>query len=274
MAFTMTVTTAWTVTGIGAGPSPLIIHVPHSGTWIPDDVRSQLLLDDSELGDEMAKMTDWQTDRMALDALAMTDTPATVFTNRASRLVVDPERFVGDAESMSAVGMGPVYHSTSALGPLRRLDPEHDVRMLDRWFFPYAEAFAKEVDQLLARHGSAVIVDLHSFPKLPLPYEADPTARRPGICLGSDLEHTPDDLRDLALGSFAGVPGGTALDTPFAGTYVPLKHLGRDRRVRSIMIEVRRDLYQTEPAGPLHDGYNDIVTLLGDFLLATVTLGA
>jgi hypothetical protein len=64
------------------------------------------------------------------------------------------------------------------------------------------------------------------------------------------------------------------LDTPFAGTYVPLKHLGRDRRVRSIMIEVRRDLYQTEPAGPLHDGYNDIVTLLGDFLLATVTLGA
>ena len=270
----MTVATAWTVTGIGARSSPLIIHVPHSGTWIPDDVRSQLLLDDSELDDEIAKMTDWQTDRMALDALAETDTPATVFTNRASRLVVDPERFVGDAEPMSGVGMGPVYHSTSALGPLRRLDPENDVQMLDRWFHPYAEAFAEEVDRVLARHGSAVIVDLHSFPKLPLPYEADPTVRRPGICVGTDPQHTPDDLRYVALGSFAGVPGGTALDTPFAGTYVPLKHLDRDRRVRSIMIEVRRDLYQTEPGGPLHDGYNDMVTLLGDFLSAAVALGA
>src|SRR5664280_1350995 len=113
---------SWTTTHVGSGSSPVIIHVPHSGTWIPDSERSDLLLDKSGLDDELAKMTDWFTGRMALDALAWADASGTVFVNKASRLLVDPERFLGDDEPMRAVGMGPVYLATSGRGVLRTPD--------------------------------------------------------------------------------------------------------------------------------------------------------
>jgi N-formylglutamate amidohydrolase len=45
--------------------------------------------------------------------------------------------------------------------------------------------------------------------------------------------------------------GGTGLDSPFAGTYVPLAYHGRDPRVSALMIEIRRDVYMAEPGGPV-----------------------
>jgi N-formylglutamate amidohydrolase len=40
-----------------------------------------------------------------------------------------------------------------------------------------------------------------------------------------------------------------AFDQPYAGCLVPLHYYQKDARVRSIMIEVRRDLYMDETSG-------------------------
>jgi N-formylglutamate amidohydrolase len=45
----------------------------------------------------------------------------------------------------------------------------------------------------------------------------------------------------------------TAVDTPFAGTFVPTRHLG-DRRITSVMLEFRRDTYLDERTAVFHDG--------------------
>jgi hypothetical protein len=82
--------------------------------------------------------------------------------------------------------------------------------------------------------------------------------------------HTPANLTDAAHAAFAGVAGGVVNDSPFAGTYVPLAHWRRTPQVRSIMIEVRRDLYQSEPGGPLHSGYDPVMRRLGYFLSRAV----
>jgi N-formylglutamate deformylase len=44
------------------------------------------------------------------------------------------------------------------------------------------------------------------------------------------------------------------VNEPFAGAYIPLRHLGRDSRVTSVMVELRRDTYlrddgSLDPAG-------------------------
>ncbi len=252
----------WNITDVGKGSSPLLVHVPHPSTWVPDAERSDLLLDDEALEAELRLLTDWYTDRIAFDALASADVSAVVFANRASRLLIDPERFLGNDEPMLEVGMGAVYQSTSCRQPLRLPDPDRDQQLLDRWFHPYAEAFTDLIDQTLAEHGRAVVLDLHSFPSRPLPYELDQTARRPCICIGTDPFHTPPAMVHEATMVFENAGWDVAENTPFGGSYVPLKHLGRTREVTSMMIEIRRDIYQVEPGGPVHDGLGEVVERL------------
>ncbi len=260
----------WKVTDVGEGSSPLVVHVPHSSTWLPDDERTGLLLDDAALDAELRLMTDWHTDRIALDALNAKGLSGKVFVNNVSRLVVDPERFLDETEPMETIGMGAVYRLSSDLSPLRRPDPVERKRLLDAYFFPYARAFTGLVDQTLTDFGEVVIVDLHTFPSSALPYEVDQGALRPGICVGTDAYHTSADLIEAAFDAFAGMPGGVAEDAPFSGTYIPLKHWRRTPAVRSMMIEVRRDLVQAEPGGPVHEGYDEVVERMGGFLRTLV----
>jgi len=44
-----------------AGSIPLVVHVPHSSTLIPPDIRQILCLDDYELQRELLCMTDGYT---------------------------------------------------------------------------------------------------------------------------------------------------------------------------------------------------------------------
>ncbi len=167
---------------------------------------------------------------------------------------------------MTSVGMGAIYTATSHRQPLRQPDPAAERRLMERWFHPYAAAFTQVVDAILANHGRAIIVDLHSFPSDALPYELDQLASRPGICIGTDQFHTPPALIAAARHAFAGLRGGVGLNTPFAGSYVPLRHWCKTARVSSIMVEIRRDLYQTEPGGPTSAECARLVETLASFL--------
>ena len=58
-----------------------MIHVPHAGTRIPSIVRSQLQLDEQDLDQEVIDMTDWYTDRLAVDALELSGARGQAFIN-------------------------------------------------------------------------------------------------------------------------------------------------------------------------------------------------
>lgn len=233
---------------------PLLVHVPHSSTIIPTDVRRTLLLNDNELDRELLVMTDWYTEKLFNQSL---DFGGMMFVNRCSRLVVDPERFPNDAdEIMSSRGMGAIYTKTST-GRALRNEAVHLNRqeLLNRYFHPYALAIADQVDRILDRHGHCLILDGHSFPSKPLPYELDQTSDRPEICVGTDSFHTfPKLVRTIEeICAQEGVV--TAHDQPFSGTYVPLRFWRSDPRVTGVMIEIRRDLYMDEKAGKPNDGF-------------------
>ena len=250
----------------GHAQSPVILHVPHSATDIPKSVRRNILLTDAELATEIAHMTDAHTAHIALAAANGAALRPWVFVNQLSRLVVDPERFPDDREDMLSVGMGAVYTSTSHGQPLRFDEPTHSAALLADYFHPYASAFADLVDDRLHAAGRAVIIDVHSYPRAGLPYERRPAADRPAICLGVDAQHTPRALAELAARAFSPV-GTVGVNEPFTGTYVPLRHLGRETRVESLMVEIRRDTYMTEPGGPVNSGLR-LVTAAFDALLA------
>ena len=206
-------------------------------------------------------MTDAHTDVLAAAAAQEAGGRPWQFVNRCSRLVVDPERFPDEREEMLAVGMGAVYTATSHRGPLRAQDSDRDRLLIGAYFDPYAQALAELVDQRLAGCGSAVIIDVHSYPAVALPYERHADLARPPICLGVDEVHTPDWLLDAARAALSAV-GEYRVNEPFQGTYVPLRHYRHDPRVASIMIEIRRDVYSDED-GELAPTWPKLATALG-----------
>jgi len=277
----------------------VIMHIPHSSAEVPADVRAQFLLEDDDLARELRLMTDWHTDEL----FALPPAEAVTVRFPVSRLVVDPERFEDpEAERMEAVGMGAVYTKTSQRLPLR--DEAEAARereaLLARYYRPHHAALEAATAAALAAHGCCLIIDCHSFPSRPLPYEFKVSAdrwkviHRPAVCIGTDATlpphapfahagmHTPPWLRERAaevLGEMlsrwtgggapdpaiaphepapegaGGAVAGIAFDRPFAGTMVPLPYLGNDRRVLSVMIELRRDLYMDEEAGGRLTGF-------------------
>ncbi|GAA1011118.1 N-formylglutamate amidohydrolase [Streptomyces sp. F-3] len=248
----------------GADDSPVILHVPHSAREIPADVRAGIVLDDAALERELDHITDAHTARIAEVAAGLAAVTPWRFVNRLSRLVVDPERFPDEREEMLAVGMGAVYTRTTHRQVLRPADTDPEP-LLERYFRPYAEAMTEAVAGRLAATGRAVVVDVHSYPSAALPYELHGEGPRPPVCLGTDAFHTPPELTGLARKAFEPC-GGTGLNSPFSGTYVPLRFYGSDARVHALMVEIRRDLYMTEPGGPAGPGLDR----LGEALAALV----
>jgi len=242
-------------------PIPLVVHVPHSSTIIPADIRPTFCLDDHELQRELLCMTDWYTDRLFDPVLEL---GGTLFVNRVSRLVVDPERFPDDSrEVMATKGMGAVYTKTADGRALRtQMSPEERTHLLEAYFHPYAQVFADLVSRMLDRHGRCLILDGHSFLSVPLPYELDQRTDRPHICLGTD-DPPPSGPLWGALGA-PWVEKGVKAEghAPFAGTYVPIGNWHTDQGVRSGMMEIRRDLYMDEQTGADTPGLHRIRELV------------
>ena len=214
----------------------IILHLPHASTVLPKEIA--FLLDDEALAYEVDAMTDHSTDQL----FTLPGAQRCVFP--VNRLVVDPERFLAD--KMESVGMGAVYTSTSNGQPLRTISHEERLALIDTYYRPHHAKLTRMVGDCLEQHNQCLIIDCHSFPAQPLPYESD--TNRPDICVGTDSYHTSAELKGCLLEAFEAAGYVVAIDSPFSGSIVPLKHYQLDRRVSSVMIEVNRSLYD-DPIG-------------------------
>lgn len=241
----------------GDPTSKVILHVPHSGRFIPSDARADILLSDSDLAFELDEMTDSRTDEIALGAAAQSDVKPWLFINTYSRLVIDPERFPDDREIMNKVGMGAVYRKTSTGLDLRSSDFAGEKDLLGRYFHPYAKALEELVTERLESHGGVTIIDVHSYRPQQHTNAVNHGQKRPAMCIGTDEFHTSKELENSARESFTPI-GDVFPNEPYAGTYVPLKYYGVEKRVQSIMMETRADTFLDEKL-ELHSGANAVI---------------
>jgi len=246
----------------------VVLHIPHSSSLIPADLRPGLSLGDGELHQELLAMTDWFTDEL----FVLPGTDRIVFP--VSRLAVDPERFLDDSmEIMAEQGMGVVYTRTSQ-GRELRPEPSRESRLdlIERFYVPHHVALTRAVDDLLDTNPWCLVIDCHSFPSRPLPHEPDQGPDRPEICLGTDPFHTPAWLASGALKSFTELGFSVELNRPFAGALVPGKHFQTDSRVLALMIEVNRSTYMDESSGRPLPSFGLLRSRLGEVLLKLSSL--
>ena len=211
----------------------IILHIPHASTVLPNKVA--FLLGAENLAYEVDAMTDHHTDLLF-------DLPGArrcVFP--VSRLVVDPERFIED--SMESVGMGVVYTHTTNGEALRAISEKDRLALINSYYHPHHTALTRMADECLEKHNQCLIIDCHSFPAQPLPYEND--LNRPDICIGTDAFHTQPELEATLVNSFQKYGYSVAINSPFAGSLVPIDFYRKEPRVQSIMVELNRGLYST-----------------------------
>lgn len=213
----------------------MILHIPHSGTTIPQSIFDDLLVSKSRLQLEIAIMTDHHCD----DLFQYPNARRIVVP--WSRLFCDVERFQNDAkESMSAYGQGMFYTKTFSGEPLR-IDTHRGRREAGRFYRRHHRALARMVEEELAEKGAGMIVDCHSFSKNIV--RAGSASVYPDVCIGADAFHTPPDLVDALLRKARALGYSAAMNHPFSGSIVPMQYYKENPRVVSVMIEINRSLY-------------------------------
>jgi len=248
--------------------SLLVLHVPHCPTVIPESVRSTFLLTEAEVQKELLQLTDWYTDEL------FHFSGAASIRHPVSRIVVDPERFEDDAnEVMAQSGMGVIYTDTCDERPLRHVPtPSDRETLLAAYYRPHHAASTDAVARALREHGRCLVIDCHSFPSNPLPFELDQRLERPDICIGTDPFHTPTELADEVLEGFRKLGYSVALNRPFAGALVPATFFRSDANVSALMIEVNRSLYMDEGTGAKSSRFDEIRAAVAQVLAHLVSL--
>lgn len=224
------------------GRTPLLVSVPHAGTWLPEDLRARMQPRAAAVED-----TDWHLDRLYGFARGL---GAGLIVPRLSRYVVDLNRPPQDTPMYPGVNnTGLVPRSFFSGEALYREGAEPDAaetrdRVADCWQ-PYHDALAAELARLRAAHGHAVLFDAHSI-KSELPWLFD--GRLPDLNLGTAAGTScAASLRtELAAVLAAQTQFSHVVDGRFKGGYITRHYGNPAQQVHAVQLEMCWSCYLDE----------------------------
>lgn len=232
-----------------SGFAPLLVSMPHIGSFIPEDIRSAM----SPAG-RMVSDTDWDLD-LLYDFLV--DQGAHVVRANYSRYVIDLNR---DPDNR------PLYHGIQHPGlvpthtfddvPLYRSGKEpteDDVRCRrNRYWRPYHDRVGAALSEIRARHGIAVLFDCHSIKSVVPRYSAD---YLPDFSVGTaDGTSCASDLRAAIEETMKGTRRySLAIDGLFKGGYITRQYGRPDMGQHAFQLELSQATYMREGQTPIFD---------------------
>jgi N-formylglutamate deformylase len=225
------------------GSQPLLISMPHVGTYVPPTLAARLTETAQQVHD-----TDWHLERLYSFAKEL---GASVLVATHSRYVVDLNRDPSGASlypGQSVTGLCPVDDFDDQ--PLYR-DPQ-DVpseaeiaERRDNIWQPYHRQLQAELARLKSVHGKAVLWDAHSIRSVvPRFFEG----KLPDLNLGSGNGTSCDPaMSSQLLGIAQSAPGYTAvLNGRFKGGYITRQYGQPANNIHAIQLEMTQCSYMQE----------------------------
>lgn len=225
------------------GDSSIVLGMPHTGTFVPTDILSDL----NENGRALAD-TDWNIDRLYTDLLP----GASVVKANFHRYVIDANRNP-NGESLYP------GQNTTELCPTTDFDniPIYDSgkepnqqeigRRRQVYHAPYHEALEKELQRVRSVHGIAILYDCHSI-RSKVPFLFDGTL--PDFSIGTNGGATcaPEIEQQTAKICELSVDFTSVLNGRFKGGWTT-RHYGRPlQNMHAIQMELAQSLYMEEAA--------------------------
>ena len=216
-----------------------VFHVPHDGREFPAELVSSVCIPWEEFRAYHEKMRDTDMRAVIPDSYSHNDSSC-VFP--VSRLLCDPERFLGPEESMEQYGMGFCYEKAYDGRVIKSVTEELREKTLR-----YYRAHHARLDGICERHPRILFLDLHSYSDEILPPERR-GGSTPDLCIGTEERFTPAWLKDLVRKHFLRAGFSVAENTPYPGCLIPDAVLsGRaDCDLIGIMLEIHRRAYCDE----------------------------
>ena len=226
---------------------PLIVNVPHAGTYLPTEIAETLTPAGLGIAD-----TDWHVDRLYDFVPAL---GATLMVATHSRIVVDLNRDPsGDALYPGASNTEVCPMTTFIDEPIYLQDRAPDAAQvaarLAKYWQPYHRQLATEIARLKALHGYCILLDGHSIVSVAPRFFA---GRLPGLNLGTaDGKSCAPPLARTVFEVLSHAEGLAAVHNGrFKGGYIT-RHYGRpDNDVHALQLEMAQCCYLDE-ARPFH----------------------
>ncbi|MBI5274882.1 MAG: N-formylglutamate deformylase [Burkholderiales bacterium] len=250
------------------GTAPLLVSMPHIGTEIPEDLRSQYI--ERALAVEDA---DWHLERLYgfADELG-----ATVLQPRYSRYVIDLNRPPDDAAmypGASNTELCPTRFFTGDALYVQGCEPGEAERGRRRELYwqPYHTALAAELQGLKDKHGFVVLWDAHSIrSQIPWLFEGVLPDLNIGTAGGTSAALQVEEA--VTREAAAQEEASHIVNGRFKGGYIT-RHYGRPaERVHAVQLEMVQKLYMRESPPYDYDERRaaDIQPLLKAMLVAAV----
>ena len=212
----------------------ILIHVPHSSLFIPEEYKNASLLTQDEIEEENQFMCD--TGIVGLIPPAFREN-ALIFPY--SRLYCDVERFRSGNEPMERYGMGYIYTHDSR--GRRMFEPTKAHRCeVDMIYEAHHSNLDRRVSEILGSCGSCIIIDLHS-------YSDEAVARIfgfkncPDVCIGIEEDYYSECLVRGIVEICRAAGLSTDINYPYKGSIVPNSYYGqKNTGITSVMIEINK----------------------------------
>lgn len=223
------------------GTTPLLVSIPHAGTWVPEALLERMTEPAQALPD-----TDWHVGRLYGFAKAL---GGTLLKANYSRYVIDLNRPPDDASlypGQATTGLCPttLFDGTPLYRDGAAPTDAEVARRRERYWQPYHDTLAEALARLRARHGYALLYDAHSIAsRVPRLFDG----RLPDLNLGTARGASCAPQIEHALAAvLRASPYSTAVNGRFVGGYIT-RHYGTPAAgVHAVQMEIAQGCYMDE----------------------------
>lgn len=241
--------------------SKYLLNLPHSSIYIPERFKKDYYLNEEDLDKEIVEYADLYTEEL-FDSLFNFSGG---LKNEYSRLLVDVERFFDDDfEDMQVKHqMGWFYENMITVKkPLRNLNSKEE---LSKYYKKYHEELNKRCQERLDQFDECIVIDCHSFSNKRYWFHDKSIDEKnlPDICIGYEDYHKDDRVVSIIKKVFKDY--NIQINNPYQGSLVPTNYWGKDKRVKSVMIEINKKLYLEEDNKTKSKNYKKLKEKIKEF---------